>query len=197
ISIYQSRIATVHEFIADSAVVQVGEKRSYYEQFLNSAFNTQHISFINQFFNHSLSKKRIIMLQKSRSKSISKFKYLFMFPLMVAMLTIVSCSQESPELKNKEDSLTEHLRMVNESLRDGEELTEQEYIILLELREHIKIAMHKNQQLGKFPDTDKLSVTKQNSDGADVPFAVVEQVPVYPGCEDLSSNEERKKCMSN
>src|SRR5690606_36274281 len=54
--IYQSRIATVHEFIADDAVVKVSEKRSYYEQLLNSAFNTQNISFINQFFNHSLIK---------------------------------------------------------------------------------------------------------------------------------------------
>ncbi len=31
---------------------------------------------------------------------------------------------------------------------------------------------------------------------ADVPFALIEQVPVYPGCENLSSNEERKKCMT-
>ena len=31
---------------------------------------------------------------------------------------------------------------------------------------------------------------------ADVPFAVIENVPVFPGCEGLSNNEERKKCMS-
>jgi protein TonB len=30
---------------------------------------------------------------------------------------------------------------------------------------------------------------------ADVPFAVIENVPVYPGCEGLNSNDERKKCM--
>ena len=30
-----------------------------------------------------------------------------------------------------------------------------------------------------------------------VPFSVIENVPVYPGCEGLSSNEERKKCMSD
>src|SRR5690606_12023401 len=40
IYIYQNRIATVHEFIADATVVQATEKRSYYEQLLNSAFNT-------------------------------------------------------------------------------------------------------------------------------------------------------------
>src|SRR5690606_34778817 len=34
------------------------------------------------------------------------------------------------------------------------------------------------------------------AEGADVPFAIVDQVPVFPGCENLSSNEERKECMS-
>lgn len=31
---------------------------------------------------------------------------------------------------------------------------------------------------------------------ADVPFAVIENVPIFPGCENLSNNEQRKKCMS-
>jgi len=31
---------------------------------------------------------------------------------------------------------------------------------------------------------------------ADVPFAVIENVPVYPGCEKKKSNAEKKKCMS-
>lgn len=30
----------------------------------------------------------------------------------------------------------------------------------------------------------------------DVPFAVIENVPVYPGCEDFDTNEEKKQCMS-
>ncbi|SDG89555.1 M56 family metallopeptidase [Psychroflexus sediminis] len=31
---------------------------------------------------------------------------------------------------------------------------------------------------------------------SDVPFAVIESVPVFPGCEGLGSNDERKECMS-
>ena len=31
----------------------------------------------------------------------------------------------------------------------------------------------------------------------DVPFAVVENVPVFPGCESLSTNEQKRECMSN
>jgi len=31
----------------------------------------------------------------------------------------------------------------------------------------------------------------------DVPFILIEEVPLFPGCEDLDSNEERKACMSS
>lgn len=31
---------------------------------------------------------------------------------------------------------------------------------------------------------------------ADVPFAVIENVPVYPGCENEKGNDAKKKCMS-
>tara|TARA_R100001369_G_C3319075_1_gene168620 strand:+ start:628 stop:1353 length:726 start_codon:yes stop_codon:yes gene_type:complete len=31
---------------------------------------------------------------------------------------------------------------------------------------------------------------------ADVPFAVIENVPIYPGCENESGNNAKKKCMS-
>jgi protein TonB len=30
----------------------------------------------------------------------------------------------------------------------------------------------------------------------DVPFAVIESVPIFPGCEGLNTNDERKSCMS-
>lgn len=86
------------------------------------------------------------MLQKSRSKIISKLKFSLLLPLMLVMLTIVSCSQESPEPKINEEPLAEHLRIINESLKNGEELTEQEYLILLELRENLKMAIYKNQK---------------------------------------------------
>jgi len=31
---------------------------------------------------------------------------------------------------------------------------------------------------------------------ADVPFAVIENVPIYPGCENAGNNNAKKKCMS-
>lgn len=38
---------------------------------------------------------------------------------------------------------------------------------------------------------------KQLKDTDDIPYAVIEEVPIYPGCGELNTNEERKECMSN
>ncbi|MFN4762380.1 M56 family metallopeptidase [Gillisia sp. Q332] len=188
--IYQSRISTLHEFIADAAVVKTTEKRSYYEQLLNSAFNTRNISFINQFFNHSLIKKRIVMLQKSKSKTIAKIKYLLILPLMLVMLTVVSCSMENSEKPESKDSLSEQLDKIKLKIEESEEISPDDQDKLVA----VTIAALEKSKNSK--ETDGFSVTKEVRQAKDVPFAVIEQVPVFPGCEDLASNEEQKKCMS-
>ncbi|MHA7058798.1 M56 family metallopeptidase [Aquimarina sp. M1] len=91
IYIYQARITLLHEYIADSVTIHKVNQKSYIEQLLNDAFQTEKITFINQFFNQSLIKKRILMLQKSQSKSIAKFKYLLLIPVITGILTYTSC----------------------------------------------------------------------------------------------------------
>lgn len=41
------------------------------------------------------------------------------------------------------------------------------------------------------------SILSQEKDEGEVPFSVIEQVPVYKGCEKFTSNLERKQCMSD
>ncbi|SKB59487.1 Signal transducer regulating beta-lactamase production, contains metallopeptidase domain [Salegentibacter holothuriorum] len=192
--IYQSRIAALHEFIADANVVQTTTKRSYYEQLLNTAFNTQNISFINQFFNHSLIKKRIIMLQKSRSKTIAKFKYLLVLPLLFIMLTYVSCSENREGIDDNQ-SISEQLAEIKMAIEDGKKLSDTEKQQLFEIVD----AMVQNEK-GSTPPSPPLPPFEKSAELGDnskaVPFAVIEEVPVFAGCEDLSSNEERKDCMS-
>ncbi|WP_304133042.1 M56 family metallopeptidase [Mesonia mobilis] len=89
---YQKQITNLHEYIADAEATKNSDKKSYYESLLKVAFGSEQISFINQFFNHSLIKKRILMLQKSKSARAAKFKFLILIPLIFAMLTYVSCS---------------------------------------------------------------------------------------------------------
>jgi hypothetical protein len=36
-----------------------------------------------------------------------------------------------------------------------------------------------------------------DDESIEVPFSVIDEVPIYPGCESLATNEERKNCMSD
>ena len=90
---YQSKIAELHEFIADSKVAKTSRKE-HYQLLLAQVFNTQKISFINQFSKKSLIKKRIVMLQKSKSNRILSLKYLLLVPFVLGMLFYTSCEQE-------------------------------------------------------------------------------------------------------
>lgn len=126
--VYQNRMAELHEFIADAQVVK-SNKREHFEMLLSEAFKTQNISFVNQFFNRSLIKKRIVMLQKNRSKAVWQLKYVLLLPLVLGMLVYTSCEV-------KEDNSTE--------MGDG------------------------------------VSLKSEN----EIPFGTVDEVPVFPGCED-------------
>lgn len=45
-------------------------------------------------------------------------------------------------------------------------------------------------------DIDKIEEAPKDDPIEPVPFFLIENVPVYPGCEGLTNNEERKQCMS-
>lgn len=54
-------------------------------------------------------------------------------------------------------------------------------------------------QTGKAQTPTPIVVMEENlaeTEFQDIPFAVVEEAPLFPGCEDLKSNWERKECFS-
>lgn len=98
--IYQKELTLLQEYQADATAVLQTSKANYYQELLAQVFETETISFINTFFNHSLIKKRITMLQKSKSNRVAKFKYILIVPVLCAMLFYVSCSVNSVEPVN-------------------------------------------------------------------------------------------------
>lgn len=108
--VYQNRISELHEFIAD-AQVSKEHKSDHYEQLLAQVFQTKHISFINQFFTQSLIKKRIIMLQKSKSKKVWQLKYLLLVPMVLGILLYSSCELEKTASDSQESIISDELLM--------------------------------------------------------------------------------------
>ena len=132
--VYQNRIAELHEFIADAQAAKNNIKE-HFQMLLSETFNTRNISFVNQFFNKSLIKKRIVMLTKEKSSRIKLLKYISLLPIIVMLLCYTSCEAQK---KDKEDA--------SESLVSSKP----------------------------------------------VPFGQVDEVPVFPGCEDA---ENRMACF--
>ncbi|WP_300021430.1 M56 family metallopeptidase [uncultured Maribacter sp.] len=106
--VYQNRISELHEFIAD-AQVSKEHKTDHYEQLLAQVFQTEHISFINQFFTKSLIKKRIVMLQKSKSKKVWQLKYLLLVPMVLGMLLYTSCEIDKNTSDSQESTKSDEL----------------------------------------------------------------------------------------
>lgn len=185
---YQKRIATLHEYIADAHVVATTEKTTYYQNLLAEVFQIKNISFINTFFNHSLIKKRIVMLHKSKSKKTQLVKFLMVLPLIAGIMLYTSCSQDIASETSQEKSITqkiEELKFALENKEGGLTISESN-----ELYELVK-----NAPLKGIDERNAISLFNSGELDA-LPFAVIDQVPLYPGCKNLSTNEERKNCMS-
>ncbi|WP_242131372.1 energy transducer TonB [Aestuariivivens marinum] len=247
--IYQNRVTALHEFIADAEAVKHESKSKYYQNLLAQVFETKKISFINPFFQQSLIKKRIVMLQKSKSKQINLLKYALLIPMVVGMLVYTSAEAQETKIENQD------LSQYSYSLKKGEELIgekkkiHEKYEAFLKANNKdyvswthidrknntINYSVHhvnekvpegfSKSEVGSLDGTsyvayfnwgtppppsstplseeekkkreEELSLLKEKyKDSSVVPFSVIDQVPVFPGCENLSK-EDQKACISN
>lgn len=156
------------------------------------------------------------MLQKKKSKAVWQLKYVLLMPLVLGMLIYTSC--ESELKANNTDEVTSLENGVNYddknhviTLKVGDiaSLTHEEKDmraqILKEMRNSnkesileivdkenrkVKIQLEQeNSKINIYVDGDSI----KNKDGEiSVPFAVIDEVPVFPGCEDA---EDKRACF--
>jgi periplasmic protein TonB len=63
-----------------------------------------------------------------------------------------------------------------------------------EVEETIIESTETNQE--EIVEVEEVEVVEEEEEIGDVPFAVIEDVPIFPGCESKRNNQERKDCMS-
>ncbi len=176
IYIFQKKIMTLHEYIADAKVTQQVGKNQYYQDLLSQVFQTNNLSFTNTFFNHSLIKKRIAMLQKSKSKKIFQLKYFLLAPVIFTMLIYTSCSS------NSDKNVMENIDALKESIMAKGEMTDAEMDALKTL---YVLTMPEGLESKQFDDVKDL---------VEIPFLVIGKVPTYPGCS--GDNKALKNCLT-
>jgi len=93
--IYRLSVAELHEFIADEHVIESGqEARDYQYLLVSKAIGVPKHQLVHQFINQSLLKKRITMLNKEKSTTLTRLKYIVVAPLALAVLIAVACTKE-------------------------------------------------------------------------------------------------------
>lgn len=91
--LYKLGIKHIHEFIADRQALKNGmTKAEYALLLLSQTLKAPANQLLTPFFNHSLLKKRIMMLQKSRSTYMALLKYGLSAPLFMLMLILSSAA---------------------------------------------------------------------------------------------------------
>ncbi|TSD63884.1 TonB family protein [Inquilinus sp. KBS0705] len=91
--LYRFAIKHIHEFIADRQALATGaNKADYALLLLSQTFEAPAHRLVNPFYNHSLLKQRIMMLQKNKSQRIKLAKYGLSAPLFILMLVLSSAT---------------------------------------------------------------------------------------------------------
>ncbi len=107
--LYRLEIKHIHEYIADRHALENGiDKAEYAMLLLSQTLKTPH-QLVTPFFNHSLLKQRIIMLQKKRSKYAALLKYGLSAPLFVLMMIMTSVTIGKTSIIKRIKNKAEHL----------------------------------------------------------------------------------------
>ncbi len=111
---YRKAIKHVHEFIADKKAIERGTPKAEYAYLLLSqTFGASPHQLTNNFFNKSLLKQRIIMLNKDESKRRKLLKYGLSAPLFACMLILSAATVQNSVAIKIINKRTEQLLMLN------------------------------------------------------------------------------------
>ena len=174
--LYHNRIVALHEFEADFKSAD-SDRKKYFEVLLCEVLNCNSISFTNNFYNQSLIKKRIVMLQKSKSKKHGVVKYLLAIPVIVLSMTFFSTTVVAQETKKLEQKVEKVVEKKANPKKTETQTAPNSKVVPVYDKEKSQIV-----ELSEVRSAEE--VAKQ------IPFAVVEEVPMFKGCEGVDKSAQ-------
>ncbi len=81
----------VHEYLADEGVLNTGTDKLRYQALLLNQVAEERLICLSSSFNHSLIKKRMIMMTKSKFNQGSKLRILVLIPVATILFVAVAC----------------------------------------------------------------------------------------------------------
>ena len=144
------------------------------------------------------------MSSKQNSHNRLKLNYLILLPVLAGMLVYVSCMEQPREDPSVEDfveeiAATSEYEQIREQVRNSD-MTAENKEKLMRLIEEARQAEASNTAKSGSADIIFLENQKENNtsdmdnqSGEAVPFAVIDEVPVFPGCEEA---EDKRACFN-
>ena len=181
IYLYKNAMKTTHEYLADDYVTADFSKKQYGRLLLRQSqsipkelLHRKQIAISNSLFSSQL-KKRIVMMTKNKSSQWASLKYLAALPVVALLLLAFSFVQAQ-----KEDS--QPLKLTTGPANDG--------LILIE--ETVQTETLKIQKEATKPE--KLTNSRDTVPADEPVFKKVEEMPRFPGCENITDVDEQTKC---
>ena len=104
---YKQAIRQVHEYLADAAVAgHHADKSAYATLLLGQFFAVRQLHLSNHFMNKHFLKRRIMMLNQSKTSQTAMYKLLLALPIVIACLFIQACSEKILEPSTKTAQFT-------------------------------------------------------------------------------------------
>ncbi len=175
---YRFAIKHIHEFIADRQAVKAGtDKVDYAMILLTQTFNAPAHRLVNPFFNKSLLKQRIIMLQKNRSERVALFKYFLSAPLFMLMLVLSSATINNSKAIHNINKRVERVFLIAPGASSGSRLKP----LLFSDADRAKQANQQPNGISGIKPYDIIILQDTTPKRSGPVFTSVEQVPTFPG----------------
>jgi TonB family protein len=112
---YKKSLRTVHEYLADDAVLQTTKKKQYGQLLIRQSHSGMQVALANNFIQSQL-KNRIMMMMKSKSQSQQLWKYLLFLPVLGLLFMTFSCENATAQSEEKTVLNTDDIYKVVEEM---------------------------------------------------------------------------------
>src|SRR5450759_1159093 len=151
--LFNRSLRAIHEYQADQECISSGVPIVNYQSLLlNQVFKSGAFNLTNSFSNPSLIKKRMIMMTKKRTSNIASFKILIVIPVAAIIFMAISAYREIPYSSVKQ---------------------------IIPVIETQNLSSESKSELRAPPPPPPPPT--QSSESEEVPFVVVEEMPMFPG----------------
>jgi TonB family protein len=192
--LYRRSLRGIHEYLADEAVLQTAGRKKYGHLLLRQSQSGLQIALVNHFFQTQL-KQRIMMMTQRKTARRALARYFLALPLAL-LFTLVFHNRELIG-----QTLLE-IHQADGTVQQRELQSMDELDALFAPDEIATVDVRKDGGLDKITVRLKAVEASGSSSLDTLPaveeiFKVVEDMPRFPGCEELDHSQDRQNCASS